>query len=98
MLPGRVAVFERSGVIPCATHTEEFHPLIPMCCIVTLELSDSANARFVDHMAENGWIRGADGAWRNERYFAGRRFSDSEARSTELKRFFGPDVTVGLLN
>ena len=98
MLRGRVAVFQRSGVISCDTHTKELRPSLIMCCIVTLELSDSANARFVDHMAENGWIRGADGAWRNDRYFAGRRFSETEARSTELKRFFGPDVTVGLLN
>jgi len=68
-----------------------------MCCIVTLELSDSAKARFVDHMAENGWTFGADGIWRNQRYFAGRRFSETEARSAELKRFFGPEVSVGVL-
>lgn len=68
-----------------------------MCCIVTLELSDSTNARFVDHMTENGWVRRDDGVWSNDRYFAGRRFSEAEARSAELRRFFGPDVVVGLV-
>jgi len=68
-----------------------------MCCIVTLELSDSANVRFIEHMAENGWMCDADGAWRNDRYFAGKRFSETEARSTELRRFFGPDVSIGLV-
>ncbi len=68
-----------------------------MCCIVTLELTESTKARFLDHMAENGWSLDDDGVWRNDRYFAGRRFSDSEARSVELKRFFGPDVFVGLI-
>jgi len=68
-----------------------------MCCIVTLELTESTKARFLDHMVENGWSIDDDGDWCNARYFSGRKFSESEARSVELKRFFGPDVFVGLI-
>lgn len=68
-----------------------------MCCIVTFELADSAKARFIDHMAENGWVCDNHGGWRNERYFSGKRFSEPEARSAELKRFFGPEVSIGVL-
>lgn len=68
-----------------------------MCCLVTLELTELAKVRFLDHMTENGWTFDRDGVWRNDRYFAGRHFSEPEARSVELKRFFGPDVFVGLV-
>jgi hypothetical protein len=99
MLHQRVAVFRATSVIPLRWRPP-LHRLsftFTMCCIVTLELSDSANARFIDHMTENGWERDREGAWRNDRFFAGRRFSEPEARSAELKRFFGPGVIVGIL-
>lgn len=109
MEPNRLAIFRKRhlrewrfsrGQASSLVHSLQQAPprlISPMCCIVTLELSDSANIRFMDHMAENGWTYDADGLWRNERHFAGRRFSEPEARSAELRRFFGPEVHVGLV-